>query len=172
MEHKVKLYLTDKGFLKIKLTKGGKVKITLVVEAKELYKYLESVVSPKKPLKEKVEKYCQIYDNNNGKEVKNQIEDFVSNVYLHKNVKWVGRSLDEDYTIAIDSIEFKNSNDPIFPKLEITGSGGVKSFVEARVREDLGLLGKKEVYTMNCIVYKKGENGKNFSIDPKMISNN
>jgi disulfide oxidoreductase YuzD len=172
MEHKVKLYLTDKGFLKIKLTKGGKVKITLEVEAKELYKYLESVVSPKKPLKEKVNQYCQMYDNNNGKEVRNNIEEFVSNVYLHKNVKWVGRSLDEGYAIAIDSIVFKNSKDPIFPKFEITGIRGIKSFVEARVIEDLGLLGKTEEYTINCSVYKKGENGKTFSIDPKMMPNN
>jgi len=176
MEHKVKLYLTDKGYLKIKLSKGGKVKITLEVFANKLHDYLQTIVFPMKPDPLIVSGFCQLYDNNYGKEMKNSIEKFISTVYLHKNVKWVGDSLDDGYTIAIDSIVYhKEDKDPndvtFFNETTIKGSKGVNSYVEARVKQDLRLIHKEEVYTMHCSVYKNGGQREKFQIDPKLKGN-
>ena len=49
MDRKLKFYLTEKGFLKIRLSKGGKVKITLEVKAKKLYEYLNTIIPPMEP---------------------------------------------------------------------------------------------------------------------------
>lgn len=176
MERKVNLYLTEKGFLKIKLSKGGKVKITLEVKAKELHKYLKSIVPPIQPDHSIVDGYCMLYDNNKGKSAKKNIVDFVSNVYLNKNVKWVGRSTDEGYTIAIDNImyhhEIIDPNDvEFFNDANLKGSEGPNSYVEARVKEDLRLINKEDIYRMYCSVYENGKHREKFHIDPKLQGN-
>jgi hypothetical protein len=177
MERKVKMYLTEKGFLKIKLSNGGKIKITLeVTDAKGLHNYLKTIDPPKHPDQHHVNSYCTLYDNNNGKSTKKSIDDFVSNVYLHKNVKWIGKSTDENFTIAIDRIV----NEPLivdpnapkfFPNSIIKGTRGPKSYVKARVEENLQLINKVDTYTMLCSVYEEGEQRQKFRIDPKITGN-
>lgn len=176
MDRKLKFYLTEKGFLKIRLTKGGKVKITLEVKAKKLYEYLNSIVTPIEPDHAIVDSYCKLTDDNYGKTNDSKVIDFVSHVYLHKNVKWVGKSKDKGYSIAIDSIVYhskgKDPNDvDFFHDTTIIGIGGPNSFTEARVKEDLRLINKEDIYTMNCSIYKNGLHKKCFHIDPKLIGN-
>jgi hypothetical protein len=176
MDRKLKFYLTEKGFLKIRLSKGGKVKITLEVEAKKLYNYLDTILPPKEPVQVEVDSLCKLKDDNFGKTNDSKVIDFVSHVYLNKNVKWVGKSNDKKYSIALDSIVYhskgKDPNDvDFFHDTTIMGSGGPNSIVEARVKEDLRLINKEDVYTMNCSVYKDGSNKKSFHIDPKLKGN-
>ncbi|WP_124019256.1 hypothetical protein [Flavobacterium sp. A45] len=168
--------MTEKGFLKIRLSKGGKVKITLEVKAKKLYEYLNTIVPPNKPEPSTVDSCCKLRDNNYGKTKNSKVADFVSQVYLHKNVKWVGKSNDKEYSIAIDSIVYhsksKDTNDVnFFNDKTIFGSGGENSIVEARVKEDLRLINKEDIYTINCSVYKDASNKKSFHIDPKLGGN-
>jgi len=176
MDRKLKFYLTEKGFLKIRLSKGGKIKITLEVKAKELYKYLNEIVPPIEPVRNIVDSYCKLTDNNFGKKNNSKVIDFVSHVYLHKNVKWVGKSADKGYSIAIDSImyhpEIVDPHDiDFFHDKTIMGSGGSNSIVEARVKEDLRLINREDVYTMYCSVHKDGLHKKSFRIDPKLKGN-
>ena len=176
MDRKLKFYLTEKGFLKIRLSKGGKVKITLEVKAKKLYEYLNTIIPPIEPEHSIVDNLCKLTDDNYGKTNDSKVIDFVSHVYLHKNVKWVGKSNDKEYSIAIDSIVYHSkSKDPndvdFFHDTTIMGSGGPNSIVEARVKEDLRLINKEDIYTMNCSVYKDGLHKKSFHIDPKLIGN-
>jgi hypothetical protein len=176
MDRKLKFYLTEKGFLKIRLPKGGKVKISLKVKAKKLYEYLNTIISPIEPEKSIVDNLCKLTDDNYGETNDGKVIDFVSHVYLHKNVKWVGKSNDKEYSIAIDSIVYHSkSKDPndvnFFNDKTIMGNGGLNSIVEARVKEDLRLINKEDIYTMNCSVYKDGLHKKSFQIDPKMIVN-
>jgi hypothetical protein len=176
MDRKLKFYLNEKGFLRIKLSKGGKVKITLEVKAKKLFEYLGSIVNPIEPDHTIVNSFCRLRDNNYGKSKNSKVTDFVSHVYLNKNVKWVGESKDKDYSIAIDSIlyypEKKDPNDvDFFYDAIIMGSSGPNSIVEARIKEDLRLINMEDIYTMHCSVYKDGLHKKTFHIDPKMIGN-
>ena len=87
MDRKLKFYLTENGFLKIRLTKGGKVKITLEVKAKKLFEYLNTIIPPIEPDYSIVDSYCKLTDDNFGKTNDSKVIDFVSHVYLHKNVK-------------------------------------------------------------------------------------
>jgi hypothetical protein len=177
MERKVKMYLTEKGFLKIKLSNGGKIKITLeVADAKELHNYLKTIVPPQQPDQHLVNGCCLLYDNNKGKSAKKSIDDFISEVYLHKNIKWIGKSTDESFTIAIDRIVSEplivDPNAPrFFPNSIIKGTKGPKSYVKARVEENLQLINKEDTYTMLCSVYEKGGQRQKFRIDPKIIGN-
>ena len=176
MDRKLKFYLTEKGFLKIRLSNGGKVKITLEVKAKKLYDYLGTIIPPKEPDHSKVDSYCKLTDNNYGKTNDSKVIDFVSHVYLHKNVKWIGKSNDKEFSIAIDSIVYhskgKDPNDvDFFHDTTIMGSGGTNSIVEARVKEDLRLINKEDIYTMNCSVYNNDLQKKSFHIDPKLMGN-
>ena len=177
MERKVKMYLTEKGFLKIKLSNGGKIKVTLeVTEAKELHDYLISKIPPQPIDQNYINSCCVLYDNNKGKSDSKSIDDFVSEVYLHKNVKWIGRSIDENYTIAIDKIVSEplivDPNAPnFFFNSIIKGTKGPKSYVKARVEENLQLINKEDTYTMFCSIYEKGGQRQKFRIDPKITGN-
>jgi hypothetical protein len=177
MERKVKMYLTEKGFLKIKLSNGGKIKITLeVTDTKGLHDYLKTIIPPQQPDQHLVNSYCILYDNNKGKTSQKSIDNFVSKVYLHKNVKWVGKSTDENYSIAIDRIVSEpviiDPNAPkFFPNSIIKGTRGPKSYVKARVEENLQLINKEDTYTMQCSVYEEGEQRQKFRIDPKITGN-
>ncbi|WP_269222605.1 hypothetical protein [Flavobacterium sp. IMCC34518] len=177
MERKVKMYLTEKGFLKIKLSNGGKIKITLeVADAKGLHNYLKTIIPPQQPDQQHVNDFCILYDNNKGKSAKKSIDDFISKVYLHKNVKWIGKSTDENYSIAIDKIVSEplivDPNAPkFFPNAIIKGTRGPKSYVKARIEENLQLINKEDTYTMFCSVYEKREFRQKFRIDPKITGN-
>jgi hypothetical protein len=176
MDRKVKFYLTEKGFLKIRLSKGGTVKITLEVKAKQLYEYLQTVIPPLEPDHNIVDGFCKLYDDNNGKTEKSKIVDFVSDVYLNKNVKWEGKSKDKGYTISIDSIVYhpkKKAPDDVdfFYDAVIKGSEGPDSIVKARVKEDLRLINKEDIYTIYCSVYQKLGHREKFHIDPKLRGN-
>ena len=177
MERKVKIYLTEKGILKNNLFDGGEIKVTLkVTKAKELYNYLIPKNPPQPIDQNYINSCCVLYDNNKGKSDSKSIDDFVSEVYLHKNVKWIGRSIDENYTIAIDKIVSEplivDPNAPkFFPNSIIKGTKGPKSYVKARVEENLQLINKEDTYTMFCSIYEKGGQRQKFRIDPKITGN-
>ena len=103
MERKVKIYLTEKEILKNKLFDGGEIRVTVkVIKAKKLHYYLIPK-NPPQPIDQNHINSCRVlYNNNKGKSDSKSTDDFVSEVYPHKNVKWIGKSTDKNYKIAID----------------------------------------------------------------------
>jgi hypothetical protein len=145
------------------------VEIKLTVAASSLY-------AMKDPSQKEVENACALEDNNNGNSPKGTIDDFTSNVYLDKGVKWKGKSKDKGYTIAIDSITYepktKDPNDQdFFDNTIIVGSGGNNGEVNAKVKNDKKLIDKLDVYTINFSIHNHDSSSFSFHIDPKLLGN-
>ena len=144
---------------------GQKVEIELTVDASSLYALTN-------PSQQQVDSNCSLSDDNNGSS-NGTIEDFTSNVYLDKDVKWKGKTSDDDYSVSIDSIVYESNDDDVnfFNDTTINGTGGHDGTVTSKVKNDNSLTGKEDDYTINFSVYYKKANAKSFSIDPKLKAN-
>lgn len=154
-----------------------KVIITLEVNASSLYP-IEA------PSSAEVEGNCSIYDNNKGSSQNGTVEDFISNVYLNKDVRWQGRlrdpnGADEGYSVSIDAITYipedNSKNEKNFFKSDtISGSGGRIGKVTAKVKDDKKLVNKTDVYRIYFRIHPRTQGGqpKSYYIDPKLNGNN
>ena len=145
------------------------VVITLTVQANSLY-------GMNQPTQSDIDSKCSITDDNFGSSPNGgTIENFLSNVYINQNVKWIGNTNDQGYSVSIDSIVYEPlSNDVnFFDNGTIYGSGGRSGNVNANIKNDQNLANQLDVYTINFSVYNSSNNGtpKSFSIDPKLAAN-
>ncbi|PWA09164.1 hypothetical protein [Flavobacterium laiguense] len=145
------------------------VEIKLIVDASSLY-------AMKDPTQKEVENACKLEDNNNGNSPNGTIDDFTSQVYLDKEVKWKGKTKDNGYSIAIDCITYepktKDPNDEdFFDETVINGSGGKNGEVNAKVKNNKKLIGKIDVYSINFSSHNHDSSSYSFHIDPKLLGN-
>jgi len=142
------------------------VVITLNVQANTLWNLTS-------PTPAQVDSCCSLSDDNNGNSPNGTIEDFTSQVYLAKNVRWVGVSDDNNFTVAIDSITYEAEGDDVnaFDTTIVTGSGGRSGNVNANVRNDSTLVNHLDDYLISFSIYDSPSNFKSFSIDPKLAIN-
>lgn len=142
---------------------GKKVEIQLDVNASTLYGISD-------PSKGQIDSNCTISDDNNGSSPNGTLEDFTSEVYLDNDVKWKGKSLEDDYSVSIDSIVYESKDGDVnfFNDNTIEGSGGHDGTVMSKVKNDNSLKGKVDDYTINFSIWYKKANPKTFPIDPKL----
>ena len=159
---------------------GQKVTITLTVEAAFLYK-IKNSLSPTD-----IDDNSSLTDYNRGSSVDGSNENFISQVYIDGEVKWVGVTHDPGYSIAIHSIEYipantgKGPSENFFSTDKLLGTGGKFGIVEATVKNDGNLANKLYCYIINFKIYPPGGclafllSGKAagpFEIDPKLNAN-
>ena len=154
-----------------------KVTITLEVNASSLYP-IES------PSNAEVEGSCSIHDNNKGSSKNGTVEDFISNVYINRDVRWQGSTknpngADEGYTVSIDAIMYIPEGDSkkernFFNFNMISGNGGRLGRVTAKVKNDKKLVNKTDVYRIYFSIHPREQGGliKSYHIDPKLNGNN
>ena len=142
------------------------VTITLRVQANYLFGLTY-------PTKAQINEICVLSDDNNGNSPNGTLPDFTSIVYINNNVKWVGVTGDNGYTIAITSIVFdsEDGDTNFFTTKIIQGSSGRSGNVNANVKNDNRLAGLEDIYLINFSIYDSPSNFKSFSIDPKLAIN-
>jgi len=140
------------------------VVITLTVQAETLYNKVN-------PTQAEIDACCSLSDNNGG--TGSPIEEFTSPVFINNNVRWVGATSDQGWTIAIDSIVYEPDTTDVdfFDSTTISGSGGRSGNVNANVKNDPALIGNHDQYKINFSVYKSPNEHKPFPIDPKLRVN-
>ena len=145
------------------------VQIVLTVDAASLYQISN-------PSQEIINDLATLSDDNDGFTENGKVQDFLSNVYLGKNVEWVGASTDPAYSIAIDRIvydfDLNDPNDKCFLEDDVTipGSGGCHSKVTATIKDQLEMAKTKNIYKIEFSVYYNNTS-KSYLIDPKLIAN-
>jgi uncharacterized protein YraI len=142
------------------------VVITLNVQANTLWNI-------QNPTQAQIDSCCSLTDDNNGNSPNGTIEDFTSQVNLAKNVRWVGVSNDNNYTVAIDSITYEADGSDVnaFDTTIVAGSGGRSGNVNANVRNDNGLVNQHDDYLIRFSIYDTPTNFKSYPIDPKLHIN-
>ena len=145
---------------------GKKVEITLNVQASSLY-------GMSNPSQSDIDGKCSLSDDNSGSSPNGTLEDFLSNVYINQDVKWKGLTVDQGYSVAIDSIVYERQSNDVnfFDTTTIGGTGGRSGNVTAKVKNDPSLANQIDNYTINFSVYDDGNSSKSFSIDPKLAAN-
>lgn len=135
---------------------GQKVTITLTVKAASLYKRKNSLSATD------IDDSSSLTDYNRGSSVDGSNENFISQVYIDGEVKWVGVTHDPGYSIAIHSIEYitaspsKGPSENFFNTDKLLGTGGKSGFVEAKVKNDGNLANKLYCYSINFTIYPPG----------------
>lgn len=142
------------------------VVISLTVQAAALY----GMVSP---TPSQVNNCCSLSDDNSGNSPNGTLEHFKSFVFINNNVRWVGVTNDQGYSVAINSIVYEHLPDGVnfFDNAVIDGSGGRSGNVSSNVKNDPSLAGKFDKYAINFSVYSSGNSYKAFNIDPKLAIN-
>lgn len=156
---------------------GQKVTITLTVGAANLHAIAI-------PTKNDIENNTSLTDDNSGSSLDGTNENFISEVFLDNDVRWVGTTNDPGYVIEIQSVVYEPVNKGIsvdfFNIPVITGTGRKHGFVEAKVRNDNSLVGQQYCYYINFRIHILGGCmaffgwGKTlgpFEIDPKLKGN-
>jgi len=145
------------------------VQIVLTVDAHSLYQISN-------PSQEEINDFATLSDDNDGFSENGRVQDFLSNVYLGRNIEWVGASTDPAYSIAIDRIvydfDLNDPNDKCFLEDDVTiaGSGGCHSKVIATVKDQLDMAKTLNIYKIEFSVYFNNAS-KSYLVDPKLISN-
>lgn len=145
------------------------VQIVLTVDAQRLYQISN-------PTQEQINDYANLSDDNDGFTDNGKVQDFLSNVYLGKNVEWVGASTDSAYSIAIDRIvydfDLNDPNDKCFLEDDVTisGSGGCHSKVIATIKDQVEMAKTLNIYKIEFSVHYDNVS-KSYLVDPKLISN-
>lgn len=145
------------------------VQIVLTVDAQRLYQISN-------PTQEQINDYANLSDDNDGFTDNGKVQDFLSNVYLGKNVEWVGASTDPTYSIAIDRIvydfDLNDPNDKCFLEDDVTiaGSGGCHSKVIATIKDQVEMAKTLNIYKIEFSVHYDNVS-KSYLVDPKLISN-
>ncbi|TDE07197.1 hypothetical protein [Flavobacterium sandaracinum] len=145
---------------------GKKVEIALTVQASSLY-------AMSNPSQQDIDTACSLSDDNSGRSSNGTLKDFLSNVYLNQDVKWIGISTDRGFSVAIDSIfnEPETRDVNFFDVETIYGTGGRSGNATAKVKNDSNLVHKHDKYTITFSVYADGNSSKSFHIDPKLAAN-
>ncbi len=153
---------------------GQKVTITLNIEADNLYKI-------KSPTQADIDNNTSITDDNSGLSLDGRHENFISNVFIDNDVRWVGVTNDLGYFITIQSVIYeptnKGSSINFFTLPILLGTGKKSGHVESTVKNDGNLVGKQYCYSINFKIYRmlgclslflwRGSAGP-FTIDPKL----
>lgn len=145
---------------------GKKVVIALTVDASSLY-------AMNNPSQEDIDNACSLSDDNSGRSTNGTLKDFLSNVYLNQDVRWIGVTNDNGYSIAIDNIfnEPESRDMNFFDATTIYGTGGRSGNATAKVKNDSNLVHKLDKYTIHFSVYANEDSYKSFHIDPKLAAN-
>lgn len=145
------------------------VQIVLTVDAQRLYQISN-------PTQEQINDYANLSDDNDGFTGNGKVQDFLSNVYLGKNIEWIGASTNPEYSVAIDRIvydfDLNDPNDKCFLEDDITiaGSGGSNGKVTATVKDQLNMAKTLNIYKIEFSVFYNNKS-KSYLVDPKLISN-
>ncbi len=157
---------------------GQKVNITLTVEAANLHAIAN-------PTKTDIENNTMMTDDNSGLSIDGTNENFISEVFIDNEVRWVGVTNDPGYAITIHSVVFeatnKGSSVDFFKAPVLNGGGKRYGYVQAKVRNDQNLVGKFHCYYINfkihvlggCFLFGMGLGRVlgPFEIDPKLKGN-
>ena len=156
---------------------GQKVNITLTVQAANLHAITN-------PTATDIENNTTLTDDNSGiPSVTNA--NFISEVFIDNDVRWVGVTNDPGYAIAIHSVVYepvnKGSSVDFFNAPVLTRTSKRYGFVEAKVNNDQNLVGEFYCYYINFKIHVLGGCfllgwvfGKvlgPFEIDPKLKAN-
>ena len=111
---------------------GKKVVIALTVQASSLY-------AMSNPSQKDIDSTCSLSDDNSGRSSNGTLKDFLSNVYLNQDVRWIGLTNDNGYSVAIDSIfnEPESRDMDFFDVTTIYGSGGRSPVSSFAIRHDV-----------------------------------
>ncbi|CAN1554403.1 hypothetical protein MCETHM1_02318 [Flavobacteriaceae bacterium] len=145
------------------------VQIVLTVDASSLYQMSN-------PSQEEIDTMATLSDDNDGVSDNGKVQDFLSNVYLGRNVEWIGSTTDTGYSIAIDRIvydfDLNDPNDKCFLEDDTTilGTGGCHSKVVATIKDQLDMAQTLNIYKIEFSVHYNNSS-KTYLIDPKLLSN-
>lgn len=145
------------------------VQIVLTVDAHSLYQIPN-------PSQDDINDFANLSDDNDGCTDNGRVQDFLSNVYLGKNVEWIGASDHPDYSVGIDRIvydfDLNDPNDKCFLEDDITiaGSGGSNSKVIATMKDQIEMAKTLNVYKIEFSLYYNNSR-KSYLVDPKLIAN-
>ncbi|MCP4977675.1 MAG: hypothetical protein GY931_16110 [Maribacter sp.] len=152
----------DKEILKAELKEILKAEdqiISLIVKAEGLYN-LE-----KEYTQTQVDKYSILEDKQHSSQLA-PLKNFISEVFIGHKVSWNGQSIDDGYTVLIESITYKHDfleeSQPI---------SGIEGMVTTKIKNDKELEDKIFEYKINFSIYKEGADPKYFMIDPKLCGN-
>jgi len=145
------------------------VQIVLTVNASSLYQMTN-------PSQDEIDDMTTLSDDNDGFSENGKVQDFLSNVYLGKNVEWIGSCSENGYSIAIDRIvydfDLNDPNDKCFLEDDTTilGTGGCHSKVIATIKDQLDMAKTLNVYKIEFSIHYNSIS-KSYLIDPKLLSN-
>ena len=145
------------------------VQIVLTVDADSLYQMSN-------PSQEEIDTYATLSDDNDGLSENGKVQDFLSNVYLGRNVEWIGSTTDNGYSVAIDRIVYdfdvNDPNDKCFLEddISIMGSGGCNSKVVATIKDQQEMAKTLNIYKIEFSIHYNNV-AKSYLIDPKLIAN-
>ncbi len=144
---------------------GKPVKITLEVNADELYKLNPQPLTNNQG---ELDAYCGLADDNLGKVPPGlTLNDYTTDVYAGNTVTWSGMSAGEGsngYRVLIDSITTKT---PAFFKSDPPGKDGR---VTATLADNIN--GVEDTYTINFTIDPPGNGSpRSYSLDPKLKGN-
>ncbi|MBT8282383.1 MAG: hypothetical protein KJO86_01490 [Muriicola sp.] len=154
--------ILDKEILKAELKKIPKAEdqiISLKVKAQDLYDLEEEYTQTQ------VDKYCILEDKEHSSQLA-PLKNFISEVFIGQKVSWDGQSIEDGYTVLIDSITYK----PEFLE-EFQPIRGLEGKITSKINNDKELEGKILEYKINFSIYKDGVAPKYFMIDPKLCAN-
>lgn len=159
---------------------GQKVNITLTVEAANLHAIAN-------PTNTDIENNTTLTDDNSGLSLDGTNENFISEVFIDNDVRWVGVTNDPGYAISIHSIEYIPANAGKGPSVDffnapaLNGTGKRHGYIEAKVNNDPNLVGELYCYYINFKIhvlsgcffwFGLGKVLGPFEIDPKLKGNN
>lgn len=132
---------------------GQKVNITLTVEAANLHAIAN-------PTKADIENNTTLTDDNSGNSIDGTNENFISEVFIDNDVRWVGVTNDPGYAIAIHSVVYEAVNKgpsvDFFNAPVLTRSSKRYGYVEAKVNNDQNLVGELHCYYINFKIHILG----------------
>lgn len=148
---------------------GKNVQIVLSVQAAALYNMMN-------PSQDEIHDQCFLDDDNDGIAENGKVQDFLSNVYLGKNVEWIGSTTDKGYSVGIDRIvydfDLNDPNDKCFLEDDVTiaGSGGCNSKVVATIKDQTEMAKTLNIYKIEFSVHYNNV-AKSYLVDPKLQAN-
>jgi hypothetical protein len=145
------------------------VQIVLTVDANSLYQMFN-------PSQEEIDTFATLSDDNDGYTANGKVQDFLSNVYLGRNVEWIGSTTDDGYSVAIDRIVYDfDLNDPndkcmLEDDITIAGTGGCHSKVVATIKDQQEMAKTLNIYKIEFSIHYNNV-AKSYLIDPKLQGN-
>ncbi len=150
------------------------ITISLGVKARELYEL------PHRPTRVEMNELCKLSDEMEHETLESKelhLENFETEVFRDKMVKWVGYNMAEDknYTVEIESVVYdhtKKTEEEVtkivnfFDRIAMCTEDGTT--VKGRIKSDIQKGPIWHLYWINFRITKSDEGYKNYSIDPRL----